>query len=360
MTFVDEYRDPALVRSLAQAIAAESSRPVTFMEVCGSHTMAIGRFGIRSLLPAHIRLISGPGCPVCVTAIDYIDHACAIASLPGLITTTFGDLVRVPGSVSSLERERSTGADVRVVQSSLDALRIARENPERPVVFLGIGFETTAPTSAAAVLQAASEGMDNFFVLSAHKVMKPAMMALVTGGVALDGYICPGHVSIVTGASMYEDIVAECHVGCVVSGFEPADILRAILLLVRQAERGVPAVENAYERAVTWEGSAPAQRAMADVFRPGDTEWRGLGTIVDSGRALAPAYHAFDAAQVFTVDLPEPREPAGCRCGDVLKGLTEPADCPLFGVQCTPENPVGACMVSSEGTCAAHYRYENE
>jgi len=358
--FVDEYREPELVHSLSRQIHAESERPIALMEVCGSHTMAIQRFGIRSLLPDRIRLISGPGCPVCVTEIGYIDHACAIATEPEVIVTTFGDLIRVPGSESSLEQQRSRGADIRVVQSSLDALRLARDNPERRVVFLGIGFETTAPTTAAAIAQAARDSVGNFFVLSAHKVMKPAMMALVTGGVRLDGYICPGHVSIVTGAAMYEEIVAECGVGCVVSGFEPADILLAILMLVQQAERGAHAVENAYKRAVTWDGSRPAQHIMDEVFAPRDAVWRGLGNIPASGLGLAAQYRSFDAEQAFTVDLPIAEEPAGCRCGEVLKGMCEPVDCPLFGGQCTPENPVGACMVSSEGTCAAHYRYQNE
>ena len=360
MIFVDEYRDRELVHSLSRQIHAESRRAIALMEVCGSHTMAIGRFGIRSLLPDHIRLISGPGCPVCVTEIGYIDHACALAAEPEVIVTTFGDLIRVPGSQSSLERERARGADIRVVQSSLDALHIARDNPDRKVVFLGIGFETTAPTTAAAIAQAARDGVSNIFVLSAHKVMKPAMMALVTGGVSLDGYICPGHVSIVTGAAMYEEIVAECGVGCVISGFEPADILLAILMLVRQAERGEHAVEIAYKRAVTWDGSRPAQRLMDDVFVPRDAVWRGLGNIPASGLGLATEYNRFDAEGAFAVDLPPAKEPAGCRCGDVLKGRCEPADCPLFGAPCTPENPVGACMVSSEGTCAAHYRYQNE
>jgi hydrogenase expression/formation protein HypD len=246
------------------------------------------------------------------------------------------------------------------VQSSLQAVEIARGNPDNMVIFLGIGFETTAPTTAAAITQAVRDDVGNLAVLSAHKVMKPAMMALVTGGVELDGYICPGHVSIVTGARMYEEIVAECAVGCVVAGFEPADILHAILLLVRQAERREPAVEIAYKRAVTWEGSRPAQRLMDEVFVSRDAVWRGLGTIPASGLAVAPNYNRFDAEVQFDVRLQPAREPAGCRCGDVLKGRCSPPECPLFGAPCTPEQPVGACMVSSEGTCAAYYRYHHE
>ena len=359
MKFVDEYRDPALVREIADRIRAESRVPATFMEVCGSHTMAIQRFGIPSLLPDNLTLISGPGCPVCVTEIGFIDHACALAKRPSTIVATFGDLIRVPGSVSSLERTRASGSDIRVVQSSLEALSLARDNPGSDIVFLGIGFETTAPTTAAAVQQAFHAGVGNFTVLSAHKVMKPAMLALVADGVELDGYICPGHVSIVTGSRMYEEIVSQCSLGCVVSGFEPVDILKAILMLVRQRESGTSRVEIAYTRAVTRDGSAPALRLLEEVFTPVPAVWRGLGSIPESGLGFAEKYREYDAAGRFQVEVPEAREPAGCRCGDVLRGVCPPDQCPLYGAACTPESPVGACMVSSEGTCAAHYRYEH-
>lgn len=329
------------------------------MEVCGSHTMAIHRFGIPALLPRHLRLISGPGCPVCVTEIGFIDHACALARMHGMIIATFGDLMRVPGSESNLQNERAHGADIRVVQSSLEALAIARSNPGTQIVFLGIGFETTAPTTAAAIEAAARESVPNFSVLSAHKVMKPAMMALVADGVAIDGYICPGHVSIVTGSRMYEEIVQRCSVGCVISGFEPLDILKSILMLVRQLEQSTCRVEIAYTRAVSRDGSQQAQRLLAETFRPVTAVWRGLGPIPDSGLRVADEFRDFDASTRFAVELPPPREPAGCRCGDVLRGLVNPSQCPLFASSCTPESPVGACMVSSEGTCAAHYRYEH-
>jgi hydrogenase expression/formation protein HypD len=358
LKFIDEYRNPDLVRELAAEIRRESHSPVTLMEVCGSHTMAIHRFGIRGLLPDHVRLISGPGCPVCVTDISFIDRACAIASRPGTIVTTFGDLIRVPGTQSSLERERANGADIRVVHSSLEAVATAVAEPERHVVFLGIGFEATAPTTAAAINRSARDGIDNFFVLSAHKVMKPAMMALVADGVRLHGYLCPGHVSIVTGAGMYEEIVEKCRVGCVVSGFEPVDILRAILMLVRQHETGTSRVEVAYTRAVTPSGSPVAQRLLHTVLEPRTVAWRGLGTIAGSGLGLAQPFRRFDAEERFEVELPSPREPEGCRCAEVLKGMCSPGQCPLFGSACTPEQPVGACMVSTEGTCAAHYRYQ--
>ena len=357
MKFVDEYRDPALVRALASRIAKNATSPMTLMEVCGSHTMAIQRFGLPALLPDTIRLISGPGCPVCVTEIGYVDHACAIARQDGVIITTFGDLIRVPGSESSLQQERAEGADIRIVQSSLEALNLARAHPDRTVVFLGIGFETTAPTTAAAIAEADEHRVANFQVLCAHKLMKPAMLALVAEGVAIDGYICPGHVSIVTGARMYEEIVTACSIGCVVSGFEPLDILNAIDRLVTQIINKAPAVENAYPRAVTWEGATAAWTMLERVFEPCDAVWRGLGSIPGSGLAIREAYRAHDASATFSLDLPEPVEPAGCRCGEILKGTIQPSDCPLFGQACTPETPVGACMVSSEGTCAAHYRY---
>lgn len=361
MKYVDEYRDPELVGKLAALIEKTSTRPALLMEVCGSHTMAIRRFGIPSLLPDRISLISGPGCPVCVTEIGFIDRACAIARQPGVTIATFGDLLRVPGSESSLEAERAAGADIRVVPSSRDGLDIARqaaaEGADRKVVFLGIGFETTTPTTAAAVMAAARDGIENFLVLSAHKTMKPAMLALTAGDLHIDGFLCPGHVSIITGASIYWDIVAAGGVGCVVAGFEPLDILSGIRMLIRQIESAAPTVEIAYKRAVGWEGAAEAGRMVDRVFAPRDAVWRGLGTIPSSGLGFREEFRRFDARAVFDTPLPEPREPAGCRCGEVLTGRCSPEECPLFGNPCSPEAPVGACMVSSEGTCAAHFRY---
>jgi hydrogenase expression/formation protein HypD len=357
LKYVTEYRDKSLIYGLTAAIEALSRTPAVFMEVCGSHTMAIQRFGLRSLLPAHIDLISGPGCPVCVTDIGYIDEAVVCARQPEVTVATFGDLLRVPGSESSLERERATGGDVRVVYSPLEALELARALPDRRVVFLGIGFETTAPTSAAAVLEAEANGLENFLLLSAHKLMKPAMSALVDEGVAIDGYLCPGHVSVVTGTAMYEELCRRYGVSCVVSGFEPLDILQALYRLIAQIESGTPEVEIAYRRAVSAAGNRRAQETMRQVFEPCGSRWRGLGSIPESGLRPREAYAAHDARRALPLSVPEGREPAGCICGTILKGQAEPTSCPLFGGVCTPEHPVGACMVSSEGTCAAYYRY---
>ncbi|MFW5797066.1 MAG: hydrogenase formation protein HypD [Spirochaetota bacterium] len=351
------YRDKTLVEELAGAITDTSRTPAVFMEVCGTHTMAIQRYGLRSLLPAHTELISGPGCPVCVTETGYLDEAIAYARRDEVTIATFGDMLRVPGSESTLERERARGADVRVVYSSLEAVALARESPERQVVFLGIGFETTAPTTAAAVRRASREGLGNFLVLSAHKLMKPAMSALMEAGTAIHGYLCPGHVSVVTGTAMYEELLSRYGVSCVVAGFEPVDILRGVYLLVRSIEEAAPTVAIAYRRAVTAAGNRRAQEMMREVFEPCDTRWRGIGRIPHSGLDLREAYAGHDARRVAPVEVPEAREPDGCICGAVLTGAARPQECRLFAVECTPQTPVGACMVSSEGTCAAYYRY---
>jgi hydrogenase expression/formation protein HypD len=319
--------------------------------------MAIQRFGIPSLLPNHIKLISGPGCPVCVTSIKYIDKAIALATQPDTIVATYGDLIRVPGSTSSLDKEKSNGADVRIVYSSLDALQMAREFPEKHVVFLGIGFETTAPTTAAAVNKAYNQHISNFYILSAHKIMPPAMQALIDEGVNIDGYIAPGHVSTITGTKIYEDIPAKYNIPCVVSGFEPVDLLQSISLLIEQTEKKTPKVEIAYKRAVHKQGNQKARAMMHQIFEYVDNEWRGLGLIPKSGLGLKEKYSGHDAEKVFSIPPPEANEPKGCICGAILKGLKTPADCPLFANSCIPENPVGACMVSSEGACQAFYRY---
>lgn len=360
MRFLDEFRDSAAATALLTRLRAiPVAEPVTFMEVCGSHTMAVSRFGIRGLLPEGVRLVSGPGCPVCVTPVSHIDHAVALARLPSLTLTTFGDLLRVPGSGSSLERERAAGADVRVVYSTLDALAMARREPDRRFVFLGVGFETTAPTVAAALLQAHQEGLDNFSVLSDHKVMPPPMRALVEAPeVHVRGFLCPGHVSTVIGSDAYRFLAEEFGASCVVAGFEPLDILHALVLLLQQAAEGKADVENAYGRAVSPEGN-PAARAILDrVFEPSDATWRGFGVIPGSGLAVRPEFAHLDAGRLFEVVVPEGRDDPACRCADVLRGLVIPPECPLFARTCTPEAPRGACMVSSEGTCAAYYRYE--
>ncbi len=359
MKHVDEYRDRELARDLVERIRAESETPIRLMEICGTHTMAIFRHGIRSLLPDHIELVSGPGCPVCVTSMDEIDRCVKIAGEPGVTVTTFGDMLRVPGSGDSLQMCAGRGADVRMVYASLDALRIAGENPDREVVFLGIGFETTAPTVAAAVRSAREQGVRNFSVLSAHKLLPPAMEALVSAGdLRIHGFLCPGHVSTIIGTSSYAEVADRFGIPCVVAGFEPLDVLQSVLMLVRQIEAGEARAEIQYARAVSPEGNPAALRIMEEVFEPCDSAWRGLGEIPGSGLAVRGAFSGQDARTRFDLDVPPAREPAGCRCADVLKGILRPPDCPLFRKACTPRSPVGACMVSSEGTCAAYFKYQ--
>ncbi len=358
MRLVDEFRDPALARSLLERIAQISTRPARFMEFCGGHTHAILRYGLRQLLPRQIEMLSGPGCPVCVTANIEIDRAIALASRPEVILATFGDMVRVPGSRASLSQARAAGADVRVVYSSLDALQLARAMPDRVVVFLGVGFETTAPTVAAAILGAEEQGVDNFYVLCLHKLTPPATRAILDAGeVRLDGIVGPGHVTTVIGWQAWEFLPALYGLSCAVAGFEPLDMLRAVEMLVRRVEQGRPAVENAYGRSVSREGNRVAQKQMDEVFEVTDAEWRGLGRVPDSGLTIRPQYARFDAARILPVDVPPPREHPGCRCGEVLRGVLRPEACPLFGQVCTPANPIGPCMVSDEGACAAYYQY---
>lgn len=355
------FRDPKTARALVSALgkAVEGlSRPLTFMEVCGTHTMAIHQHGLRSLLPDNIRLTSGPGCPVCVTPVAYVDHALALARRPDTIIATFGDLARVPGSTASLQTEKARGADIRIVYSPLDAVALARKNPEREVVFLGVGFETTTPTIAGAILQARELGLSNFSVLSANKTM-PAPMAALTADpeLAIDGYLCPAHVATVIGGEGFRSLAATYRISCVITGFEPLDILHGLLLLVRQAKAGEARVEIQYRRFVRPEGNAKAREIMAQVFEPCTADWRGIGPIPESGLKIRAAFAGFDAARKLPVIVEPAREPAGCRCGEILKGKLAPRECPLFGAACTPESPVGACMVSSEGACAAAYKY---
>jgi len=361
MKYASEYRDPALAKGLVAAIAAEvKGYPgvMTLMEVCGTHTMSIYQHGICSLLPASIRLISGPGCPVCVTPIGYVDRAVAYARQPDTIIATFGDMVRVPGSSSSLLREQADGAQVKVVYSPLDAVALAEKHPEKTVIFLGVGFETTTPTVAGSIVAAKQRGLRNYFVFGAHKTI-PTPMAVLTSDPELkvDGYLCPAHVSAVIGANAYRPLAEQHHVPCVVTGFEPLDMLRGIQLLARQVVAGEARVETEYSRIVKPEGNQKAQALLAEVFEPCDTPWRGIGVIPDSGLKIREAYAAFDAERQLPVAVEEPQEHQGCRCGEILKGKLTPKDCPLFRRACTPENPVGACMVSSEGTCAAEYKY---
>ncbi len=358
MKYVDEFRDPRLARKLLANIRARSTQSVRFMEFCGGHTHAIFRHGLRQMLPPTVELRSGPGCPVCVTANSGLDRAIALAELPDVILVTFGDMLKVPGSHGSLQTAKAEGADVRIVYSALDALQIAREHPERAVIFLGIGFETTAPTVAATILQAEAGGLDNFYVLSLHKLTPPATCAILDAGeVRLSGVIGPGHVTVVIGSQAWEFLPRDYSIPCAVAGFEPLDILRAVSALVEMVKDDRPAVVNAYSRSVRPEGNRVALGIMQRVFEVGEADWRGLGRVPASGLVLRPEYARFDAALAFPVDPGPTREHKGCRCGDVLRGTVEPPGCLLFRSVCTPAHPIGPCMVSAEGACAAWYRY---
>ncbi len=361
MKFKDEFRDKSLVQNMAANICRMAERlsvPVNFMEVCGTHTMSIYQYGIRSLLPENVRLVSGPGCPVCVTPTGYVDKAIASAADPDTIVATFGDMLRVPGSHSSLMEQRAGGADIRIVYSALDAVALAKKNPERCVLFLGVGFETTAPTIAVTILEAARLGLKNYCVLASHKTM-PVPMEILSGDPELNinGYLCPAHVSTVIGGNAYKPLAEKHQIPCVVTGFEPADVMQGIEMLLAQTLRGESKVEIQYRRAVSWEGNPKAQAILRQLFAPCDAVWRGLGVLPGSGLAIRGEYAEFDAEQVLKLDIPEALENQACLCGEVLKGKLTPFGCPLFATACTPESPVGACMVSSEGTCAAAYKY---
>lgn len=331
---------------------------IQLMEVCGTHTVAIFRTGLRGLLPPELRLVSGPGCPVCVTAQRHIDAAIELAARPGVILATYGDMLRVPGRRGSLERLRAEGATIHVVNSARTALDLARQHADRQVVFLGVGFETTAPATAATGLEADRDGIENFCVLMCHKLVVPAMRALLDAGdVPLDGFLAPGHVSVIIGAAAYAPIVAEHHRPVVIAGFEPDQILRGLVALVRQVRAARAAIENVYSAVVTDAGNRVALDLLAKVCVSADTAWRELGTIPHSGLELAPPYRRFDALERFGIQLGADDDHPLCRCGEVITGKTEPADCPAFAHACTPLNPIGPCMVSSEGTCAAWYKY---
>ncbi|MHB0977320.1 MAG: hydrogenase formation protein HypD [Candidatus Aquicultorales bacterium] len=360
MKHISEYRDPVLAKSLIDRINSTSKRPISLMEVCGTHTVAISRNAIRQVIPDTIRLLSGPGCPVCVTANADIDYGIELAKLDGVIMTTFGDMMKVPGSYSSFSKEKAAGADIRVVYSTIDALKIAEDNPDRQVVFYGVGFETTAPTIALAVVEAKKRGLRNFSVYARHKVVPPAMAALLSlGEVKIDGFICPGHVSAIIGSEPYRFIAEDYAIPCVIIGFEPVDILQGILMLVEQVESGRSEVEIQYTRTVRPEGNPTAVKLLDQVFKTADADWRGIGIITATGLSLRPEYSDFDAEKRFQIELPPTKEPKGCACGEILRGVKLPYECKIFGKSCTPEHPVGPCMVSTEGSCAAYYRYEN-
>jgi len=360
MKFVDEYRNAGLISDLARKINREASGSYKFMEVCGGHTAAIHRFGIRSLLNSSIELLSGPGCPVCVTGTGFIDKLLFLSGSQKNIIATFGDLIRVPGSASSLERQRASGADVRMVFSPLDALQIAIREPERAVIFPAIGFETTAPGTAATVIEAAKLDVRNFYVLCAHKVMPPAMELLIKDGTSVNGFICPGHVATVTGSSVFDFIPARYGIGCVVTGFEPVDILQSVEMLVMQVNVNKPGVMIQYRRAVTEKGNEIAQRCMSEVFETCDAWWRGFGTVTKGGLKIRSVFSRFDAEQLVDINVAESIDNKKCLCSEILRGSKIPSQCRLFSAGCDPENPVGACMVSSEGACNTYYRYRYE
>lgn len=358
MKYIDEYRDPELSRKILDKIRAISREKVRLMEVCGTHTMAIFRSGIRALLPETVTILSGPGCPVCVTSQHEIDTFIKVAGMKDVIVATFGDLMRVPGTHSSLQKERAEGKDIRIVYSAFDALDIAESNPQKEVVFLGIGFETTAPTIAASIVGGEKRKLDNFSVLCAHKLVPPALAALMaTDGVRIDGFICPGHVSVIIGSMAYLPVVEKYNVPCVVSGFEPADILQSIYVLVKQIEAGDAKLQNEYRRAVAFDGNERARQIMYQVFEPTDARWRGIGTIPQSGLKIQRKFDSFNAEKRFDLAVPDSKEPKGCACGEILMGMKTPPECPLYKKVCTPTHPVGPCMVSTEGTCAAYYKY---
>jgi hydrogenase expression/formation protein HypD len=356
--YISEFRRSELAEGLIARIRHSSKTRARFMEFCGGHTVTIFRYGIRQVLPPTLEMVSGPGCPICVTANADLDKAIALAKVPNVIVATFGDMLKVPGSRSSLQQAKAEGADVYTVYSTMDALKAAQDNPDKSVVFLGIGFETTAPTVAASILQAEEKGINNYSVFSLHKLCPPVIRALLDSGeVELSGLVCPGHVSTIIGSHPWEFIAKEYGIPCVVSGFEPLDILQTVDMLVGQVENGQSEVEIAYKRGVRPEGNLQALRLMEQVFEPAPARWRGIGEVAESGLRLKSKYKSFDAEANFDIEPGPTVEPAGCICGDILRGVKTPADCKLFGKVCTPESPVGPCMVSTEGSCSACYLY---
>ena len=355
---MQEFRNAEIAAPIIAKINRISKKKIRLMEVCGTHTMAIFRSGMRSLLAPTIQLLSGPGCPVCVTAQGEIDAFIKLCRHDDVIIATFGDLMRVPGTRSSLQKEKADGRDIRVVYSTLDALNIAQKNPHNKVVFLGVGFETTAPTIAASIISAQKMQLKNYFVFAAHKLIPPALVALMkTEAVQIDGLILPGHVSVIIGVKAYSYFFDQYPLPCAVAGFEPADILQAILALIEQIETDQPRLENTYARVVTAQGNKKAQKIMQAVFEISPANWRGLGVIPASGYRIREKFAAYDAQKYFQLDIPDVAEPKGCACGDILLGTKTPPECKLYKKICTPMEPVGPCMVSSEGTCAAYYRY---
>lgn len=352
------FRDPELARGLIHSIEKWAPEQATLMEVCGTHTVAIARNGLRTMMPEGIRLASGPGCPVCVTSNKDIDTVIALSRVPGVTIATFGDMTRVPGSTSSLLKEQAQGRSINIVYSPLDALTLAKENPDEQIVFVGVGFETTTPLVAMAIKRAKAMGLKNFSVFVAHKNMPGALETIVADPtLKIDALILPGHVSTIIGVKPYEFLAQKYGIPGVITGFEPVDVLQGIAMIMRQLHEGRAEIEIAYSRGVMKEGNPVALAAIEEVFETVDATWRGLGVIPGSGYAIRDEYKEFDAFARFSPEVEPTQEPKGCRCGDVLRGIMAPNECPLFRKVCTPENPIGPCMVSSEGSCAAYFRY---
>lgn len=358
MQYLDEYRDEKIARALAAEIAQRATQPWVLMEICGGQTHTIMRYGLDQLLPRNIELVHGPGCPVCVTPLETIDQAIELALLHGVLLVSYGDMLRVPGSRSDLFQTRAAGADVRVVYSPIEAVNIARDNPDRKIVFLAIGFETTAPANAMAVWQARAEGLQNFFLLVSHVLVPPAIRVLLASPEnRVQGFIAPGHVCTVMGYAEYEALVRDFRLPIVVGGFEPLDLLEAVLMLIKQLEGKTAIIENQYVRSVRYQGNLPAQQIVGRVFEVADQKWRGIGSIPKSGLRLRKEFEDYDARKMFGLAEINVQEPPECMSARVLQGLLRPTECPSFGLRCTPEHPLGAPMVSSEGACAAYYRY---
>ena len=361
MKYIDEYRDARIARALLAALERKVTRPWVLMEICGGQTHTLMRYGIDTLIPSQIELVHGPGCPVCVTPLEVVEKAIQIASQPDVIFVSYGDMLRVPGSATDLLRVKASGGDVRIAYSPMEAVKIARANPERRVVFFGIGFETTAPANAMAVLQAKREGLRNFSMLVSHVLVPPAIRLLLESPAnRVQGFIAPGHVCAVMGYWEYAALSKQYRVPIVVGGFEPVDLIEAILMLVAQLEEGRAEAENQYVRSVTLVGNRIAQKVLREVFEVTDRKWRGIGAIPQSGFRLRPEFAEYDAERIFGLADATVEEPAECIAAQVLQGLRKPVDCPAFGVRCTPENPLGAPMVSAEGACAAYYQYRRD
>lgn len=361
LDYIDEFREPLLVKRWARLIAERAREPCTIMEICGGQTHNILRFGLDTLLPSSIRLIHGPGCPVCVTPTAMIDAAVALARIPGTIVCSFGDMLRVPGSRESLSSARAEGGDVRVVYSPIEALQIARTEARRKVVFFAVGFETTAPANAAVIAEAARLGLTNFSVLVAHVLVPPAMAAILSAPhCEVQAFLAAGHVCTITGSHDYQRLASRYQVPIVITGFEPVDVLQGIYLCLEQLRSRKFEVMNQYERSVRRNGNEAAQRLVEEVFEVRDREWRGIGVIPRSGLGLSPAFAPFDALKTFEIALAPPADTQECRAGDVLQGLIKPPECPAFGKRCRPESPLGAPMVSSEGACAAYYLFKRK